>query len=147
VTTQGAVAEHFGVTARTVRVWLKKAGFPAPVGGVYDLEAIADWRDERSGRTDKWVAKRREFQAKREQLRYEVARGELVRAEHVYRVVTQHIVEARTLLLTLPDQVQVLVDPDCRGEVTRKVRAVVHSALKALADGQGRLPGGKKKGA
>jgi hypothetical protein len=43
-----AVAEHFGVSVRTVQNW-EKAGMPTLGRGYYDLVAIGVWRDQKKG--------------------------------------------------------------------------------------------------
>lgn len=45
-----AVAEHFGVSVRTIGNW-ERSGMPGRVGREYDVVAIQVWRDRRQGRS------------------------------------------------------------------------------------------------
>lgn len=111
VGTVKAVAEHFGVTSRTVQNW-KDAGMPWRAG-YFDLTAIAAWREANKGDSTKqvelqergaWETQLAQFKAQRAKLEYEELAGQLIKIDGPKRIVEQTIHAIRTHLEQFPDR-------------------------------------------
>jgi len=142
---QKAVAEHFGVSDRTVRNWIK-AGMPKLSRRRFDLVQIQIWLDRKQGiepappargrgpwQPDLVVGRGKDFQeerlkrAKADLVEMEVRRrrGELVEWDQVEEVMERKILEVKQRLLilsqSLPPQLVNLREREMVPIITRAV--------------------------
>jgi phage terminase Nu1 subunit (DNA packaging protein) len=133
VATQREVAEAFGVAEGTITTW-RNRGAPPPVDGVWDLVAVAKWREEQSrpASVEDESSKQRLERAKAEMAEIELAqrRGELISRAEVDNHNLQRIVSLRNALLALPRQLA----PKLEGLDVRAMMGVIQSRVEQLLD-------------
>lgn len=145
------VANHFGVSQRTVSDWMTEPTFPgrpAKPGrrdGYFPLRDIGVWLDAKRGNTPGADRNARGPQDRVASLRgdlltldYQERIGELVESAAVGRLLVRHINEARAILDPLPDRVLAALPAKTpertRQRIRRQVQRDLHHAYRALAE-------------
>ncbi len=145
-----AVADHFGVTSRSVQNW-KDQGMPWEKDR-FDLTAIGAWREAHKGNSqdrqelqERGAAETRLAIAKADKAEAELAqfRGQLIEVGGPKRVLVQTVNAIRTHLEQFPERLMELVNLDgeaklevrraCRGGVADLLR-LIEQQLDATAD-------------
>lgn len=136
-----AVAEHFGVTTRSVQTW-KDQGMPWSKD-CFDLTAIAAWREAYKGNSQD----RQELQErgaletklagvklKKAQAELDEFLGKLIDVNGPKRVLVQTVNAIRTHLEQFPERLMELVnlDSDVKLEVRRAAAAGIEDLLRAI---------------
>jgi len=138
----GDVANHFGVSERTVQYWRNK-GMPGEPG-YFNLDAIALWRTEQGHASGQQTPSTRireellEIEKETKAARLQQLRGELVELDPVRRAGIRHIFEAKAILERIPDEVLALLPAKTPARVKRPIREqvlqLVDAACQGLAD-------------
>lgn len=135
VENQEQVAKAFGVSARTVRHWIKD-NMPVTKDGRYDLKEIQAWRFIKGKRRDSgqkknldnWEAKYREFKAKTAEIEYRKKLGELIPRADVERGLVQIIIAVKRAFLALPRAMA----PQLMGLEPRQIEALLNVRIKEI---------------
>jgi hypothetical protein len=144
-----AVAKHFGVTVRTVQLWVKK-GMPKS-GKRYDLVACEHWRRQQQERTDLkaedreegenkafWTLREIKARAETKELELRKLQGELVELVEVEHLFANRAAVYKQSVLGLePFLLALLPDEERRakaGEVRRRLREAVENITRPLPE-------------
>ena len=131
VDTLGKVAKKFGVTLKAVEKW-RKDGMPAREDGFYDLEIIKAWKHERidkaNGVGTAWEAESKKWKAKRAELQYNQAIGELINRKEVEEGRVARIQIVKRAFLALPREVA----PILAGLEPREVEVILRDRIKEI---------------
>jgi len=139
------VAKHFGVTVRTVQLWVKK-GMPKS-GKYYDLVQCELWRQkqqeqeastsgdgdgEEAGESKSYWSKR-EIKARAELKEMELRQrqGELIEAKNVEKFFVARIIAVKQGLLTLSRS----LPPLLYGKNEREMEAIISKKVRELLEG------------
>lgn len=139
VKTIAAAAKRVGVAERVLAGWLA-AGCPGETGA-YDVDAITAWRaaNRRPARnkaegSDNWEKQRRKYAAKREKLKFQRERGELIMVSRAAQVIKQAVAEVTTHLDQLPDYAVAgcRLPADTRRKLKERIKAKVRELRSTL---------------
>lgn len=131
-TTRQEVADHFGVSTRTIADWLKKEGFPGRSGGpgqqtgYFPARQIEEWLGTPKGGTYT-SSSDRVNQARAKKLEIDIAkelRG-LIPLDKYESLAVRTCNSARALIESMPDQVVQLLPADTPDETRSKIRKKV----------------------
>jgi len=141
---QEQVARAFGVSARTVANWIKD-GMPTTRDGRYDIKDIQAWKFMRgnkprgksgnnnlfkASKLEEWDAKYREFKARKEEILYRKAIGELVERKKIEEGLIIISTAIKRALLALPRELAPILaglEPrEIEKKLTEKVKAVIN---------------------
>jgi excisionase family DNA binding protein len=138
----GDVANHFGVSERTVQYW-KNKGMPGEPG-YFNLDAVKLWREEQgqtsgtSTTTSQARERLIEIEVETKALRLAILQGNLVELDQVRRLLVRHVHEAKSVLERVPDLVLAELPVKTPKRIKRRIRATVtrllDDACELLAD-------------
>jgi len=140
-TTRAQVANHFGVTTRTIAYWSSE-GMPGEPGS-YDLAAIEEWRQQKRGESaDQNDSERGKIMAVDRQLKELKLRqqlGEVAPVDPLLRRMERRIHEAKAILNQIPELVVAVAveegfPADAAGRLRLRVLDVLHRTYGAIAD-------------
>lgn len=134
VENQDQVAKAFGISARTVRHWIKD-GMPVTKEGRYDVKEIQAWRfihakkrGNQKKNQENWEAKYREFKAKTAEIEYRKRLGELIPRTDVEKGLVQIIIAVKRAFLALPRAMA----PQLMGLEPRQIEALLTVRIKEI---------------
>jgi len=139
--TRAEVCELLGCVERTLYRRVHAGDFPKHRGdSKWNLADIFAHFRQRIDRLEKSKTRSLEEQLKGvklelHQLRLARERADLVEADDVARAWSQHMTDARTLLLTIPERLALLLPPDGRAEFRRAAGRMMDDVLRALQSG------------
>ena len=133
VGSHGDVANHFGVSERTVMYW-KNKGMPGEPG-YFNLDAIKLWREEQgqgSGQSPATSQAREELieiERDTKAIRLQILRGNLVELDQVRRLFIRHVHEAKAVMERIPDAVLAELPVKTTRRIKRRIRGKVTGLL------------------
>lgn len=134
VDSQEAVAQIFGVSARTISNWIRD-GMPRRPDGRYELKEIYAWKAERDGPANEdtqglkhWSAEHRQYKALIAKLEYQQKLGQLVTREEVEAGRIQRILTIKSALLALPQRLAAQVV----GLDEKKAEAIIRKRIEDI---------------
>jgi len=140
------VAQHFGVSVRTVADWLLVESFPGKVGapgrgdGYFPVDEIATWWSSQSDSarapvSDEYRSQLNRIRAEMAQLKLDQLRGKLVEVEAVERLLASSTSATRAILDALPDQVlaELPNDEEIKSRVTERVKRLLNDAYDQIS--------------
>ena len=139
VESQGAVAQYFGVSLRSVSTW-RIQGMPGEPGR-YDLDAIEEWRGQqgnRGGSTEAERAKLLLTERRIKEIKLHQFEGQVIPIDPVLRIVRRIIGELKAYLNELPDMLIAHLPTDMpsdeKADIRQQLNAEVDQAYRVLSE-------------
>ena len=142
VATLTEVAEFFRMATSTVKGWRGESPPMPGNDGSWPLDAIAGWRHQKSIGSDLATAKKQQdlelgrVQLESKQLELDQGRGQLLDRSDVERWAAVALIEARVMIMSLPERLSTSAPPEMRGfireETGRHCRDVLTSLRRRL---------------